>query len=40
MILDGDKMVYEKIWREDDTDKLAQGFMIDLQRFKKITDRQ
>ena len=33
MILDGDKVVYQKIWLEKDTDKLAQGFLIDLKRF-------
>jgi hypothetical protein len=33
MILDGDKIVYEKPWREEDTDKLAKDFLIDLQRF-------
>jgi hypothetical protein len=33
MILDGDRVVYEKIWREDDTDKLAQSFLVDLKRF-------
>ncbi|MFA5285143.1 MAG: hypothetical protein WC347_06065 [Smithellaceae bacterium] len=33
MILDGDKVVYGKVWREEDTDKLAQNFLIDLRRF-------
>ncbi len=33
MILDGDKVVYEKVWREEDTDKLAKDFLIDLRRF-------
>lgn len=33
MILDGNKVVYEKVWREEDTDKLAQGFLVDLKRF-------
>jgi hypothetical protein len=33
MVLDGDKVVYEQVWREEDTDKLAQDFLIDLRRF-------
>jgi hypothetical protein len=32
-VLDGDKVVYSKIWCEDDTDKLAQNFLVDLKRF-------
>lgn len=32
-ILDGDRVVYEKVWREEDTDKLAQNFLVDLRRF-------
>jgi len=33
MILDGDKVVYKKEWREQDTNKLAKDFLIDLRRF-------
>ena len=33
MILDGDKMVYQKVWREEDTDKLAKEYLTDLRRF-------
>ena len=33
MVLDGDKVIYEKIRREEDTDKLAIGFLLDLRRF-------
>lgn len=33
MILDGNKVVYQNVWREEDTDKLAKDFLIDLRRF-------
>jgi len=33
MILDGDKVVFFKAWREEDTDKLANNFLVDLRRF-------
>ena len=33
MILDGNKVVYEQVWREEDTNKLANDFLTDLKRF-------